>query len=83
VLIIATSNGKSLLFQLPAAMSPQGMTIMVVPLVSLRENIVERYQRMGIRSEEWNAQQLADRMQLVFVTPEGFVSEGFRQFMKR
>lgn len=64
-------------------MSPQGMTIMVVPLVSLRENIVERYQRMGIRSEEWNAQQLADRMQLVFVTPEGFVSEGFRQFMKR
>jgi superfamily II DNA helicase RecQ len=49
VAIMGTGVGKSLLFQLPAAMNPRGMTIVVVPLISLCDNMQDRCEQMGIR----------------------------------
>jgi superfamily II DNA helicase RecQ len=37
-----TGEGKSLLFQLPAYISPRGLTIVVVPLVALRYGLGAR-----------------------------------------
>jgi superfamily II DNA helicase RecQ len=83
VAIQATSFGKSLLFMLPAVMSPQGMTIVVVPLISLRDNMADRCRKIGIRCVEWHPHQPADGAQIVLITPEGTTSEAFQHFVNR
>jgi superfamily II DNA helicase RecQ len=83
VAIQATSFGKSLLFMLPAAMSPHGMRIVVVPLVSLQENMADRCRKMGIRCVIWHPHHPADGAQIVLVTPEGTTSEAFQHFINR
>ena len=49
VIVMSTSVGKSVLFMLPAAASRPGVTIVIVPLDSLRSNIVDRCRAAGIR----------------------------------
>jgi superfamily II DNA helicase RecQ len=83
VAIQATSFSKSLLFMLPAVMSPQGMTIVVVPLISLRDNMADRCRKIGIQCVEWHPHQPADGAQIVLITPEGTTSEAFQHFVNR
>jgi superfamily II DNA helicase RecQ len=47
VTIIGTGSRKSLLFILPAAFSTR-VTIVIVPLVSLRQNMLERCNHLSI-----------------------------------
>ena len=54
VTIIGTGAGKSLLFMLPAACS-DGLTIVVVPLISLREDLKRRCSEAGISYVEWDS----------------------------
>jgi superfamily II DNA helicase RecQ len=42
VAVMATSEGKSLLFMLPCILPNAGVTILVLPLVSLREDLLRR-----------------------------------------
>lgn len=49
VAIIGIGVGKSVLFMLPASVSSR-LTIVVVPLTSLRDDMVERCNRIGIVS---------------------------------
>jgi superfamily II DNA helicase RecQ len=42
IAVMPTGEGKSLLFQLPAYISPRGLTIVVVPLVALRYGLGAR-----------------------------------------
>lgn len=50
VLVVSgTGSGKSLLFMLPAAGSEDGLTIVVVPTLSLQEDVKGRYEAAGIR----------------------------------
>ncbi|KAK4934260.1 hypothetical protein LTR10_024413 [Elasticomyces elasticus] len=65
VVVMCTSAGKSALFMLPASMSPHGMTVVVVPVISLQQDLADRCQRAGIRCVEWNAAQPADGAQIV------------------
>lgn len=83
VAIQASSAGKSLLFMLPAAMSPQGIRIVVVPSVSLRDNMADRCRKLGIRCAIWHPHQPADGAQIILVTPEGTTSEAFQYFINR
>jgi superfamily II DNA helicase RecQ len=43
-----TGEGKSLLFQLPMYISLRGLTIIVVPLVALRYDMMVRYAAIGV-----------------------------------
>ena len=83
VAVIGTSVGKSVLFMLPAAASRPGVTIVVVPLDSLRSNIVDRYHAAGIRYKAWVVERPTDETQIVIVTPEGVVQKAFQDFVNR
>jgi superfamily II DNA helicase RecQ len=46
--IMPTGGGKSLLFMLPAAASRDGVTIVIVPMVALRQDMCKRSNEKGI-----------------------------------
>ncbi|KAK4960876.1 hypothetical protein LTR10_001365 [Elasticomyces elasticus] len=47
-IVMRTGGGKSLFFMIPAAGSKDGVTIVVVPVVSLRQDLVDRCERVGL-----------------------------------
>ena len=83
VAVMGTGGGKSLLFMLPAYCSRSGVTVVVVPLIALRQDMKRRCEEMGIRCQEWESQRPGDGAQVVLVTPESAVSEGFSTFLTR
>ena len=83
VAVMGTSVGKSVLFMLLAAASRPGVTIVVVPLDSLRSNMVDRCRATSIRCKVWVAERPADRTQIIIVTPKGVVQKAFQDFVNR
>ena len=83
VAVMGTGGGKSLLFMLPAMCEPGGTSIVVVPLIALREDLQTRCAKMGITCAAWNSQKPPDAASIVLVTPESAVREGFRTFINR
>ena len=85
VQVIGTGGGKSLSFMLPAWCSTGGVSIVVVPLIALRADMMERCRQFQISCAEWNSQQPSecDGKRLVFVTPESVVGETFGLWLHR
>ena len=85
VAVMATGGGKSLLFMLPAWMEQGGTTIVVVPLVALRQDMIRRCKQLNITAVEWsgNARDQPDGAAIVFMTPESAVQKGFMSFLNR
>jgi superfamily II DNA helicase RecQ len=83
VQITPTGGGKSLTFMLPAFCTPDGMTIVVTPLVALENDMEERCRKMGIDGYVWKSRGVQRGASLVFVTPESAVTKGFRSFVER
>ena len=83
VAVMGTGGGKSLLFILPALCEPAGTKIVVVPLISLREDLKARCEKVGLRCSEWDSQRPPDAASIVLVTPESAVSVSFRTFLNR
>ena len=54
--IMPTGGGKSLLFILPAAAFIDGVTIVIVPITSLRQDLWERSTERGIPCAEWDGE---------------------------
>jgi len=52
LVVMRTGGGKRILFTLPAAGSPDGVTIVIVPVISLRQDSKERCEAQGIRCQE-------------------------------
>jgi hypothetical protein len=52
VVVMGTGAGKSMLFMLPARCAEGGLTVVVVPLVALRNNIKDRCDELGIECVE-------------------------------
>jgi ATP-dependent DNA helicase RecQ len=90
--VLPTGGGKSLCFQLPAMMRP-GLTLVISPLISLMKDQVDALTRNGIPATFINSsldrdemhQRLVnlDRYRLVYVAPERFKSEWFRERLCR
>ncbi|KDN59860.1 hypothetical protein CSUB01_11029 [Colletotrichum sublineola] len=83
VQIMGTGGGKSASFMLPAFCSPEGVTIVVTPLVSLRGDLHVRCTEAGISSSVWSSRKVPKAAAIVFVTPESVVSKGFHDFVLR
>jgi ATP-dependent DNA helicase RecQ len=91
--VMATGSGKSLGFQLPALMLP-GTTIVVSPLISLMKDQVDQLNRRGIRAAALHSMLTSDarahilalarqsEIRLLYVAPERFASEGFREILR-
>src|SRR5512140_2273885 len=81
--VAGTAGGKSLTFLLPAfATGAQGVTIVIVPFISLKNNILERCSTMGIHCEIWS-EKITQFAPLILVTPETFQTAGFAAFIQR
>jgi len=83
VQVAPTGGGKSLTFILPAFCIPDGVTIVITPLVALENDMEQRCRRLGIDGYVWKSNRVQRGAPLVFVTPESAVTKGFRIFVER
>ena len=89
VAVMGTGGGKSLLFMVPALCAAQisgprlGTTVVIVPTISLREDLLARCQRAGLLCTAWNARSPNSHSSIMLVTPEGAVSHGFQDYLNR
>lgn len=81
VAIMPTGSGKSLLFQLPAASCPGGVTVVIVPLVSLQGNLCDRTREMNIAAAQWRSNQTVGNARIIFVTPETALTKHFLTYL--
>lgn len=81
LVVMRTGGGKSWLFMLPAAGSIDGVTVVIVPTISLRQDFMDRCNRDGIPCAEWNGSRPPYHARIVLVTPESAVSQGFGRFI--
>lgn len=94
--IMPTGGGKSLTFQLPAVLS-QGISIIIMPLLSLIYDQMQRLKELKIGAREMNSNQSADEqltvydniitdysIKVLFITPEKLSqSEKLNYFLKK
>jgi RecQ family ATP-dependent DNA helicase len=81
--ITSTGGGKSLSFMLPAYCSPDGTTIVIVPLLALQDDLLDRCRKLKITAHIWKSRQGNPVASVVFVTPESAVTGGFGDFVRR
>jgi superfamily II DNA helicase RecQ len=88
LLILATGSGKSLTFMLGSSLPGSRTTIVIVPLVLLRLDLVRRCRLMNIEPVLWkSSKDVAVGMDsgpaLLFVSVEVAIGPGFRQYARR
>ena len=82
VVVLATGSGKSLIAMVGAALDGAGTTIMVLPAVALRENMLDRLCRIGIRTLVWAPDQ-RNAAPIVIVSAEGACTRTFLECAQR
>jgi ATP-dependent DNA helicase RecQ len=92
--VFPTGGGKSLCYQVPALML-DGLTLVISPLIALMKDQVDALTARGIPAARLdstlNAEQLrevyeqldANALKLLYIAPERFANETFRQRMKQ
>ncbi|WP_164924413.1 DNA helicase RecQ [Sinorhizobium fredii] len=92
VVLFPTGAGKSLCFQIPA-LCRKGVGIVVSPLIALMRDQVEALKQLGIRAAGLNSSLTrdeaiavrralaADELDLLYVTPERAVTDGFAEMI--
>lgn len=87
LVVAPTGGGKTVLFALPAMLPEAGVTVVVVPLCSLRDQLVDRCRRASIRCALWrgdadNNWALLTQASVVLVMAEHLEMSGFRQWTR-
>ncbi|MBY4606151.1 DNA helicase RecQ [Rhizobium sp. 9T] len=92
VVLFPTGAGKSLCFQIPA-LCREGVGIVVSPLIALMRDQVEAMKQLGIRAAALNSSLSreefievrralsAGKLDLLYVTPERILTDGFRELI--
>jgi superfamily II DNA helicase RecQ len=83
VQVTPTGGGKSLTFMLPAYCVPDGVTVVITPLVALENDMVQWCERLGIDAYIWKRDGVQRAASIVFVTPESAVTKAFGVFVDR
>lgn len=81
VQITGTGGGKSLSFMLPAYCVPDGVTIVIAPLVALKEDLQRRCDDLEIDSIMWDVRRPRRTASIIMVTPESAVGKQFATFV--
>ncbi len=92
LVVMATGNGKSLCYQIPA-LCFDGLTLVISPLISLMKDQVDQLQANGIEADFLNSSQTAEQQQqvqnklisgqlkLLYVSPEKVMTNSFFQLI--
>ena len=81
VAILPTGSGKSLLFMLPCTLPDAQVTILIVPLVSLRGDLLRRMQALNIDHLEWTPGERRE-VALVIVSAEAASTKDFMNYAR-
>jgi ATP-dependent DNA helicase RecQ len=93
LVLMPTGGGKSICFQIPAV-TTEGITVVVSPLISLMKDQVEALRANGISAAFLNSSQsygeaqvienqlFRNELKLLYVSPEKAVSQGFISLLK-
>ncbi|UPX20280.1 uncharacterized protein EKO05_0010517 [Ascochyta rabiei] len=81
LVVMATGTGKSMLFMLPASVSPGGVSVVVAPLNALRDDLQDRCDQLGIPCAKWDGRRPPYWARIVLVTPESAVTKAFGRFI--
>lgn len=82
--VLGTGAGKSLSFMLPACLPNAATTVVVVPLVALKSDVVRRCREANVAHSVWSRHTPPQEYigcQLLFVAVEEAVSRRFRTFL--
>jgi superfamily II DNA helicase RecQ len=80
--IMPTGGGKSLLFMLLVAALWDGVTIVIVPIVALRQDICEHSNKKGIPYAEWDSKRPPYYAYIILATLESAVTPAFGRFVE-
>src|SRR5277367_6555500 len=83
VSIMATGQGKSLSFMLPAYCISGGTTVVIIPLCSLQEDLERRCKEARIECVQWDSRKPHETASIVLVTPESAVTKTFNTYINR
>ncbi|KAF1933797.1 uncharacterized protein M421DRAFT_396097 [Didymella exigua CBS 183.55] len=81
LVVMATSTGKSMLFMLPASVSPGGVSVVVALLNALRDDLQDRCDQLSIPCAKWDGRRPPYWARIVLVTPESAVTKAFGRFL--
>src|SRR5438477_384868 len=79
VVVMGTSHGKSLLFQLTAVLSRDGTVLVIVPFRALVNDLVQRCSELGLDTVEWT-RELKAAHQLIIVSADLAIQDSFMHF---
>ena len=94
LVLMPTGGGKSMCYQLPA-LSLEGLTLVISPLIALMKDQVDALKSNGIAAEYINStlsvreirrvEGLANsgELKILYVAPERLAQDSFRQFLKK
>ena len=92
LVVMATGNGKSLCYQIPA-LCFAGLTLVISPLISLMKDQVDQLQANGIEADFLNSSQtleqqkqvqnklISGQLKLLYVSPEKVMTNSFFQLI--
>ncbi|MFH1882108.1 MAG: DNA helicase RecQ [Planctomycetota bacterium] len=94
IVVLPTGGGKSLCFQAPAV-TMQGLTVVVSPLISLMKDQVDALKECGVPAARIDSSLSAyeqqavfaavrnKRLKLLYLSPERLVSDGFVELLRK
>jgi Lhr-like helicase len=82
VLVLGTGSGKTLVFLVGAAIADAGTTILVLPAVALRGDMIRRCHQVGIRPLIWTLD-CRQSASLVIVSAEAACTQSFLEYAHR
>jgi superfamily II DNA helicase RecQ len=83
ILVMRTGGGKSLMFILPASIREAGTTVVVTPLIALKQDMQRRCRELGLDCIAWSARKKIHDTCILLVTPESAVSQGFMNHLRK
>lgn len=83
IVVMRTGGGKSLMFMLPASVKDAGTTVVVTPLIALKQDMQRRCRELGLECAEWDTRRKMRDCCILLVTPESAISKGFMTYMRK